>query len=118
MFRFLLVLLPVSLSAFPLPFDNPIQTHVPVIDPVLGYATYAGGSGKETGKAIAVDVAGNAYLAGNTDSPNFPHSRRASSGQRGFVGRLDASGSNFTWLAGIGAPGSTVWRWTRVATRW
>ncbi len=67
-----------------------------------GYATYAGGSGKETGKAIAVDGAGNAYLAGTTDSPNFPPLKTgAGPGQRGFVGRLDASGSNFTWLAGI-----------------
>jgi len=101
MFRLLLVLLPVSLSAFPLLFESD-QTQRSVTDPVLSYATYAGGSGKETGKAIAVDVAGNAYLAGNTDSPDFPALKGvAGSGQRGFVGRLDASGSNFTWLAGI-----------------
>ena len=71
MISFLPILLPVFLSAFPLPFESD-PNHFPVIDPVLSYATYAGGSGKEAGKAIAVDGAGNAYVAGNTDSPNFP----------------------------------------------
>jgi hypothetical protein len=47
-----------------------------VIDPVLSYSTYLGGSGDETGgngmQNIAVDPAGNAYIAGVTDSSDFP----------------------------------------------
>ncbi|HUP68520.1 MAG TPA: IPT/TIG domain-containing protein [Acidimicrobiales bacterium] len=42
-----------------------------VIDPVVTYANYIGGSGTETGNAIAVDAAGNAYLTGSTNSVNF-----------------------------------------------
>jgi hypothetical protein len=40
----------------------------------LVYSTYLGGSGDEPiwASSIALDSAGNAYLAGTTDSPNFP----------------------------------------------
>jgi hypothetical protein len=43
-----------------------------VIDPVLVYSTYLGGRGDDQGVGIAVDAAGNAYLTGKTNSPNFP----------------------------------------------
>ncbi|MCX6623547.1 MAG: SBBP repeat-containing protein, partial [Acidobacteria bacterium] len=38
----------------------------------LSYSTYIGGSGQDTGRAIRVDASGNIYLAGETDSSNFP----------------------------------------------
>jgi len=38
----------------------------------LVYSTYLGGSGGEVGRGIAVDSAGNAYVAGETRSLNFP----------------------------------------------
>jgi hypothetical protein len=38
----------------------------------LDYAGYVGGSFDETGAALAVDVQGRAYLAGFTNSPDFP----------------------------------------------
>jgi hypothetical protein len=43
-----------------------------VIDPVLSYATYLGGKANDVGTAIAVDEAGNAYIAGYTYSSGFP----------------------------------------------
>jgi hypothetical protein len=43
-----------------------------VIDPVLSYSTYLGGFYQDSGKAIAVDLSGNAYVTGLTASPNFP----------------------------------------------
>ena len=43
-----------------------------VIDPVLVYSTYLGGSGLDEAYGIAVDNAGNAYIAGVTSSTDFP----------------------------------------------
>ena len=43
-----------------------------VIDPVLEYSTYLGGTGNETSYGIAVDGSGMAYVTGFTSSGNFP----------------------------------------------
>ncbi len=46
-----------------------------IIDPVLQFSTYFGGSGSETSPSVAVDLAGNIYLTGTTQgSPanSFP----------------------------------------------
>jgi hypothetical protein len=43
-----------------------------IIDPVLVYSTYLGGSGADQGSSIAVDNSGNAYVTGFTQSASFP----------------------------------------------
>ena len=46
-----------------------------IVDPILDYSTYVGGSGNENGDGfggIAVDAAGDAYITGETLSTNFP----------------------------------------------
>ena len=43
-----------------------------VIDPVLLYSTYLGGSGEDRGYGIAVDGSGQAYVTGFTLSGDFP----------------------------------------------
>jgi uncharacterized repeat protein (TIGR01451 family) len=43
-----------------------------VIDPILTFSTYFGGSGDEHSTSIAVDGSFNIYLAGSTTSPNLP----------------------------------------------
>ena len=49
-----------------------------VIDPVIAYSTYLGGStpglGDDEGDAIAVDDPGNAYVTGRTTTSDFPKS--------------------------------------------
>ena len=43
-----------------------------VIDPVLVYSTYLGGTRQDQAVAIAVDGSGFAYVAGTTESADFP----------------------------------------------
>ena len=38
----------------------------------LVYSTYLRGSGTDTSQVVGVDTIGNAYIAGRTDSGNFP----------------------------------------------
>ena len=42
------------------------------------WTTYLGGSDRDTAVALAVDAQGNAYMAGNTFSPDFPRPSLAS----------------------------------------
>jgi len=51
------------------PYDHSREL---VIDPVLQFATYFGGSGDERATSVAVDGSLNIYLAGSTTSPNLP----------------------------------------------
>jgi hypothetical protein len=50
------------------------RTRPLVIDPVIAYSTYLGGSSDELTGSIAVDAAGNAYVIGLTWSLDFPTS--------------------------------------------
>jgi len=43
-----------------------------IIDPILNFSTYFGGSGDEHKTSVAVDGSLNIYLAGSTTSPNLP----------------------------------------------
>src|SRR5438477_3307196 len=55
-------------------FDIPSydKTKPLIIDPVLVYSTYLGGSGADWANSIAVDSSGNAYVSGATHSADFP----------------------------------------------
>jgi hypothetical protein len=86
----------------------------------LVYSTYLGGSNYDQGSAIAVDPAGNAYVAGQTTSTNFPVTAGAlqtanksaeSVPITGFVAKLNSSGTNLiysTYLGGSGIDGATA----------
>ena len=43
-----------------------------VIDPILSYSTYLGGTGTESFVNVAIDSVGLIYVAGSTTSANFP----------------------------------------------
>jgi len=57
-----------------------------VIDPVVVYATLAGGDDSDVANGIAIDSVGNAYVAGVTKSSNFP-TRAPYAGARGGVSK-------------------------------
>ncbi len=69
------------------------------VDPVAGselFATYLGGSSDETGVGMALDSGGNLYIAGTTDSTDFPTTEAAFQTQfggntDGFVTKISAS---------------------------
>ncbi len=76
-----------------------------VIDPVLVYGTYLGGSGDDRATGIAVDGAGNVYVAGYTDSIDFPLAALgslSSGAAHVFVAKLDASGTNLVYADYVG----------------
>ena len=59
-----------------------------IIDPVLNYSTYLGGSGAESGATVAVDSALNTYVTGATTSADFPP-------QPGVIGSLKGAQNVF-----------------------
>ncbi len=73
----------------------------------LIYATYLGGSGGDTAYSIAVDESGNAWIAGETDSTDFPRTAGSLQQNSGgfadaFVARLNATGSQLIYSTYIG----------------
>jgi hypothetical protein len=95
------------------------RTRPLVIDPVLIYSTYLGGSGGDQGNGIKVDDGGCAYVVGTTNSTNFPVTRRAfqselsSGGSSVFISKLDATGRKpvySTYLGGseAGSSGNAI----------
>ena len=79
-----------------------------IIDPVLSYSTYLGGSGEDIGTGIAVDRAGNAYIIGNTGSTNFPTQNplQAANGGGGnfdaFITKLNQNGDALLYSTYLG----------------
>lgn len=81
-----------------------------VIDPVVVYSTYLGGSLGDTATGIAVDSAGNAYVTGLT-AVDFPSGsgglRTATTGI--FVAKLSADGRTLVYSAVIGGGFGSEW---------
>lgn len=75
-----------------------------IIDPVLTYSTYLGGSRNDAGFDVAVDANGNAYVTGSTDSNEFS----PLGGINTFVAKLNPAGTERTFLAILGGSGDDV----------
>lgn len=78
-----------------------------VIDPVLVFSTYLGGSGIEEGMGVATDFEGNAYVVGATNSLNFPITpgvlqTTANGGKNVFVTKLNPTGTGVVYSTYIG----------------
>jgi hypothetical protein len=91
-----------------------------IIDPVLSYSTYLGGSGFDYASGIGVDSAGNVYVAGYTDSVDFPLAASAQAAGGGgacgtypdthpcfdaFVAKLNATGTALVYSTYFGGSG-------------
>jgi hypothetical protein len=88
---------------------GPYDTSKPlIIDPVLSYSTYLGGSVNDLGYGIAVDASGNAYVTGYTDSLNFPTTSGDVQGTYGggaqdaFVAKLNSAGTALLYSTYLG----------------
>jgi len=85
-------------------------TRTLVIDPVLSYSTYLGGTGVDRINGIAVDAAGNTYVTGQTWSDDFPTTTDAvqpapapgSLIQDAFVAKLDPTGATLLYATYLG----------------
>jgi hypothetical protein len=80
-----------------------------IIDPAISYSTLLGGSGADAANALAVDSTGAAYLAGFTESTNFPTANPARNFNAGgndvFVAKLNAAGSGLVYCTYLGGSG-------------
>ncbi len=78
----------------------------------LIYSTYLGGSGADDGNSIAVDLQGNAYVTGSTNSVNFPTTPGAFQGTlrldscpccyEAFVAKISPGGSRLLYSTYLG----------------
>lgn len=81
-----------------------------IVDPVLRYSTYLGGSNTDLGRAIAVDSSGNAYVTGETFSSDFPTAGTPVQGSNGggedvFVAKINATGTALVYSTYLGGNG-------------
>ncbi|HEU0005710.1 MAG TPA: SBBP repeat-containing protein, partial [Terriglobia bacterium] len=78
-----------------------------VIDPVLSFSVYQGGTGLDQAYGIAVDAAGNSYITGTTESVNFPLQSQAAgypndNRKNAFVMKLNPQGTTVLYSTYLG----------------
>jgi hypothetical protein len=79
----------------------------------LIYSTFVGGSGNDSGNALAVDASGDAFVAGGTTSSNFPTTAAAfqkglTGSTNAFVFELNPGGTALTYSTYLGGSGIDV----------
>ncbi len=80
-----------------------------VIDPVISYATYMGGTGAGAVTGLAIDTAGDLYATGWTEALDFPIAGAEQAANHGgvdaFIVKLNAGGSALLYATYIGGSG-------------
>ncbi|HEY4732377.1 MAG TPA: SBBP repeat-containing protein, partial [Gammaproteobacteria bacterium] len=83
-----------------------------IIDPVLSYSTYLGGSLSDTVTDIAVDNSGNAYITGYTLSADFDTASAMNTSAAGgidiFISKISADGSSLVYSTYLGGTGNDL----------
>jgi hypothetical protein len=73
---------------------------------LLIYSTYLGGAGSDGGFDVAIDESNNAYLTGETTSPNFPMANPYDASLGGyvdaFVAKLSSAGNELIYSTYLG----------------
>ncbi|OHB69328.1 MAG: hypothetical protein A2W23_03740 [Planctomycetes bacterium RBG_16_43_13] len=91
-------------------FLDAFVTKVNASGSALVFSTYIGGSGHEYGGGITLDAAGDIYIAGLTDSTDFPVASPLQGSNAGwddvFVTKMDASGSTLVYSTYLGGTGN------------
>ncbi len=87
------------------------KTRPLIIDPVLVYSTFFGGTGAEVPYGIAVDAQGAVYITGATASMDFPTQSSVQSEYKGgstdaFIFKLGPTGSQLVYSTFIGGSGT------------
>jgi hypothetical protein len=82
-----------------------------VIDPILRYSTYLGGSDIDWGNALTIDSSGNAYIIGFTGSANFPLANPLQAYTDEyfdvFIAKLNSSGNALIYSTFLGGSNGT-----------
>jgi hypothetical protein len=82
------------------------REHALVIDPLVIYSTFIGGTSRESGQSVAVDPAGFAYVTGMTKSIDFPIHPSPQNGSAGlldaFVTKINPLGSAIVYSTYLG----------------
>jgi uncharacterized repeat protein (TIGR01451 family) len=96
-------------DGFRIEVDGYDRSRTLVIDPALVYSTYLGGNNMDSARAVAIDAAGYAYVAGLAESTNFPPPGPVQPGgplgADAFVLKLDPSGTALVYSTYLGGSG-------------
>jgi hypothetical protein len=91
-----------------------------IIDPVLLYSTYLGGSDVDGPLGIAIDSEGSAYVAGSTTSTNFPTANPLQPNKRNgadiFVTKINPAGNMLVYSTYLGGTSNQFGNFDDVAT--